>query len=99
MFPTLVWNMQLAPDMASSINASVVDALNGMRGEQRPLERGAGWQSEQTLHSREDMQLLMSCCRRAVHGVIKFLKIGCDELEITGCWGNVLAAGASHRAH
>ena len=31
--------------------------------------------------------------------MLRFLKIGCDDFEVTGCWANILAPGASHRIH
>ena len=35
----------------------------------------------------------------AQKGILRFLRIGCDAFEITGCWANVLAKGAAHKAH
>ena len=32
-------------------------------------------------------------------GVLRFLRIGTRELEITGCWATVLAPRASHKLH
>ena len=39
------------------------------------------------------------CVRRAAAGVLQFLKIGAEAIEITGCWANLYAPGAAHRAH
>ena len=32
-------------------------------------------------------------------GIFEFLRIGYGAFEVTGCWANVLASGAAHRAH
>jgi oxalate decarboxylase/phosphoglucose isomerase-like protein (cupin superfamily) len=36
---------------------------------------------------------------RAAASVLQFLKIGESAIEITGCWMNLYAPGAAHRAH
>ncbi|MBI2311748.1 MAG: 2OG-Fe(II) oxygenase family protein [Betaproteobacteria bacterium] len=99
MFPTLVWKLQLRPELRDAIEAKILAVLDGMRREAPPLAPGEGWQSEQTLHKREDFRELVSCVERAAKSVLRFLQIGYDAIEITGCWATVLARGASHRAH
>jgi uncharacterized protein (TIGR02466 family) len=37
--------------------------------------------------------------RQAVAKILKFLSIGYDAVELTGCWATVLARGASHTIH
>jgi uncharacterized protein (TIGR02466 family) len=99
MFPTLVWKIQLAPALRDTIGAAVLPALQWMRRDLPPLPAGQGWQSTQALHEREELRELTGCIRRGVTGILRFLRIGDDAFEITGCWATVLAPGAAHKAH
>jgi uncharacterized protein (TIGR02466 family) len=99
MFPTLVWKFELEAQMRDAINAKVLAALSRMRADLLPLAAGQGWQSIQTLHTLEDFREFVDCVRRAVAGILRFLRIGYEAFEITGCWANVLARGAEHKAH
>ena len=97
MFPTLVWKLQLKPELHQPMDANILAALKRIRG--APLPLGQGWQSEQQLHKLEEFQDLVSCISRTTLGILRFLRIGYDEFEITGCWANILAPGAAHRMH
>lgn len=96
MFPTLLWKIRLRPELRQQIEAKILEAL---RRDQPRLEPGRGWQSEQTLHRREDLGDLIACVNDAIRSVLRFLRIGYDSFEITGCWATVLAKGAAHRSH
>ena len=91
MFPTLVWKIQLKADLHEAIDAKILSALERMRRGLPKLEPGQGWQSEQTLHEREEFRELISCGAKAAKSVLRFLRIGYDSIEITGCWATVLA--------
>jgi uncharacterized protein (TIGR02466 family) len=99
MFPTLVWKVQLQTRLHKRIDAKALAALARMRRATPPLAPGHGWQSIQTLHTLDDFQELVACVRRVVAGILRFLKIGYDAFEISGCWATVLAAGAAHHLH
>jgi uncharacterized protein (TIGR02466 family) len=99
MFPTLVWKIQLEEGLRNTISARALPALSLMRSQEPPLRPGQGWQSVQTLHTREEFQDLVSPVRHAVAGILKFLRIGYDAFDITACWATVLAPGAEHRVH
>ena len=99
MFPSLVWKIQLEADLRDSLDSSIVAALADMRRELPPLEAGHGWQSAHALHRRAELRELVSCVERGVTSILRFLRIGHDAFEITGCWATVLARGAAHRAH
>ena len=99
MFPTLVWKIQLKPDLHQTIGAKIVRALERMRRGLPQLEPGHGWQSEPVLHEREEFQQLAVCVKDAAKSVLRFLRIGYEHFEITGCWATVLAPGASHKLH
>ena len=99
MFPTLVWKILLEAELRSAIDAKILPALEGIRRGLPRLEAGQGWQSEQTLHAREEFLDLAACVGNATRSVLRFLRIGDQAVEITGCWATVLARGAAHKAH
>jgi len=94
MFPTLLWKIALKAEVYRPLNEKILASL-----EVPKLAPGQGWQSEQTLHRREELGDLVSCVHDATRGVLRFLRIGQEAFEITGCWATVLARGASHRSH
>ena len=99
MFPTLVWKLQLKADIREAMEARILAALQGIRRDLPRLAPGQGWQSAQTLHEREEFRDMVACATHAAKGVLRFLRIGYDAIEITGCWANILARGAAHKAH
>jgi uncharacterized protein (TIGR02466 family) len=99
MFPTLVWNVQLKSELQQAINTKILAALATLRRDLPELRPGQGWQSDQTLHQRDDFQDLVACANNAAKSVLRFLHIGHSAFEITGCWATVLAKGGEHRVH
>ena len=99
MFPTLLWKIQVKPELRDAIDAKILATLGSMRRDLPRLESGHGWQSEQTLHEREEFQDLVACVDNATRSILRFLQIGHDAFEITGCWATVLTRGAAHKAH
>src|SRR6266852_3468225 len=91
MFPTLLWKIRLKPELREGIDAKILGALGALRRGLPELESGRGWQSEQALHEREDFADLVACVGDAARSVLRFLRIGNDAFEITGCWATVLA--------
>jgi uncharacterized protein (TIGR02466 family) len=99
MFPSLVWKIELEAALQDALHAKIATALAELRRELPPLAAGQGWQSAQALHRRDDFAELVSCIERGVAGILRFLRIGHDAFEITGCWATVLARGAAHQTH
>ena len=99
MFPTLVWRVELEDPVREAIETKGLAALARMRLGLPPLARGEGWQSVQTLHELEDFRGLVASARHSVAGILKFLSIGYDAVELTACWATVLARGAAHGRH
>ena len=99
MFPTLVWKISLEPELRDAIDTKVMATLESLRRGLPVLEAGHGWQSEQTLHEREEFQELISCVNHVARSVLRFLRIGYELIEITACWATVLAKGAPHKIH
>jgi len=99
LFPTLVWKIQLRAEVHDPIDASALGLLNALRQGQPELKAGEAWQSAHALHGRVELHELCDCVSRAAASVLQFLKIGAEAIEITGCWVNLYAPGAAHRAH
>ena len=99
LFPTLVWKIQLRAEVHERIDASALGLLHALRQGLPVLQAGEAWQSGHALHGREELHELCDCVSRAAASVLQFLKIGADTIDITGCWANLYAPGASHRAH
>jgi uncharacterized protein (TIGR02466 family) len=99
LFPTLVWKIQLLAGVHEPIDARALGLLHSLRHGQPELKSGEAWQSGHALHRREELHALCDCVSRAAASVLQFLKIGEPEIEITGCWANLYAPGAAHRAH
>ena len=76
MFPTLVWKIQLTNTLRDEINAKVVTTLERLKSDLPALEAGQGWQSEQTLHKREELRELVTCINSVAKSVLRFLRIG-----------------------
>jgi uncharacterized protein (TIGR02466 family) len=99
MFPSLVWKTEIEPVLRDAMGTGILKALADMRRDVPALEPGQGWQSAQDLHEHEAMRELVPCIDHCAKSVLRFLRIGSAELEITGCWATVLAPGASHKLH
>jgi uncharacterized protein (TIGR02466 family) len=98
MFPTFVWKTQLKAQLRDAIEEKILATLSGMRRGVK-LSPGEAWQSEKALHECEELGDFVACVHDAARGVVRFLRIGYDALEVTGCWATVLAQGAAHRMH
>ena len=99
LFPTLVWKIQLRAEVHEPIDAAALGLLHSLRQGQPELKPGEAWQSGHDLHRREELHALCDCVCRAAASVLQFLNIGERAIEITGCWTNLYAPGAAHRAH
>jgi uncharacterized protein (TIGR02466 family) len=99
MFPSLVWKTQIEPGLRDAMRARLLETLADMRRDAPPLVSGQGWQSVRDLHRHEAMRELVPCIEHCGAGVLRFMRIGAADYEITGCWASVLARGASHKLH
>lgn len=98
-FPTCVWKVQLTSAFRQRINSRFLEVINQINPDLDEIPRGGSWQSGQDLHNREEFEDLTSCIHSTAQTVLRFLKIDDNAIEITGCWANVSASGASHAIH
>jgi uncharacterized protein (TIGR02466 family) len=99
LFPTLVWKIQLPAEIVTNQNPTIINAIRKINPKIDDIEEATSWQSHQLLHEEAELEQVMSCIGSAAHKVLRFLNIGSDDIEVTGCWANVISVGASHRMH
>jgi len=98
-FPTFIWKIQLTSQIRQRINSDILNDLNEINRNLAAIPPGGSWQSGQDLHNRDRFSGLVSCIYDTARTVLRFLKVGYEAMEITGCWANVSARGASHAMH
>ncbi len=98
-FPTFVWKIQLTSAFGQRVNSSILQAIKQIKPDLAEIPPGGSWQSGQDLHNHEKLVDLVACIDGTAQTVIRFLKVGHNEIEITGCWANINASGASHAIH
>ena len=99
LFPTFVWNIQLTSEFRERVNSNIFQVINQIKPDLGEIPPGGSWQSGQDLHNREQLVDLISCIDSTAQTVLRFLKVGHNEIEITGCWANISARAASHAIH
>jgi uncharacterized protein (TIGR02466 family) len=99
LFPTSVWKVQVASDVCNRLNSAVRASLEVLNPQFVELAAGESWQSDHQLHALAEYHELVSCIRHTTGTILQFLKVGVAEIELTGCWANVAARGASHPMH
>ncbi len=98
-FPTCVWKIQLTSGFRQKVNSKILQVINEINPDWAEIPPGGSWQSGQDLHNRELLVDLISCIDNTAQTILQFLKVGYDTIEITGCWANIAASGASHAMH
>ena len=98
-FPTCVWKIQLTSGFSRKVNSKILHVINRINPDLAQISPGESWQSRQDLHDCEQLVDLISCIHSTAQTVLQFLKVGYNTIEITGCWANINASGASHATH
>ena len=98
-FPTFVWKIQLTSEFRQRVNSNILQLIDQIKPDLAEIPPGGLWQSGQDLHNREQMMDLISCIDSTAQTVLRFLKVAHNGIEITGCWANINASGASHIIH
>ena len=98
-FPTFVWTIQSTSEFHDRVQTRVLDVLNRMNPDLADISAGKSWQSDHQLYRNEELVDLISCINSTAKTVLRFLKVGYDVIEITGCWATVNSTGTSHAIH
>ena len=99
LFPTLVWKQQLSDEEHAAHRAAVLGLLGAGPSPLPRLSAGESWQSETTLHRRPELRALVTRIERIARAALASLHIGPASFEVTGCWANANARGASRSIH
>ena len=84
-FPTFVWKHDMAVEAYTKINGSIREQILRLvdaSGEDLPPN---GWQTDQDLHQLAEFQELNRYILAASNGVLDFLEVEHEEMQITGC--------------
>jgi len=98
-FPTFIWKIQLTSEIRQRVNSNILQVIDQIKPDLAEIPPGGSWQSGQDLHHRDQMMDLITCIDSTAQTVLRFLKVGHSEIEITGCWANISASGALHAIH
>ena len=98
-FPTCVWKVQLTSAFRQRVNSRFLEVIKQINPDLDEIPRGGSWQSGQDLHNRGELVDFISYLNSSAQTVLRFLKVGGNAIQITGCWANVIARGASHAIH
>lgn len=99
LFPTLVWKMQLSRETYEPMNERMAAKLRELAEATPNLVPGGKLQTDQSLHLLPEFRELKDIIEGAARGILDFLKIIYDSIELTGCWANVSPPGDGHRPH
>ena len=99
LFPTPVWEFQLAPRHFEPISVAILEVVRELRGADPPLAPGTSWQSRSDLQLRPELAGLIVCVHDAAERVLSAPKTAHRGMRITGCWANLNAPGAHHPQH
>lgn len=98
-FPSFVWRACLPPSIYTSLNNSILKELAQIGAPLSRLKIAESWQSDHDLHKHELFAPVINWMKVAADNVLGYLKIVHNGAQLTGCWANVNAPGASHRLH
>jgi uncharacterized protein (TIGR02466 family) len=99
LFPTLVWKQQLEIAEHEVHRAALLSVLSAGPSPMPSLSTGESWQSGTALHRCPDLHGLVSRFERTAAGALASLHIADARFQVTGCWANANAPGASHPVH
>jgi uncharacterized protein (TIGR02466 family) len=99
MFPTFLWKAELRPEIYEPLNDSILQALGQMGAPLYDLKPTESWQSDHGLQERDEFREFVDCVSEAAASALAYLKVGHENVRITGCWANLNASGAEHRLH
>ncbi|NKB20968.1 MAG: hypothetical protein GKS01_10755 [Alphaproteobacteria bacterium] len=99
LFPTFVWMHRLKPEDTKRVNDTIRTKLLSM------LEPGAEklqnfrHQTDQNLHTLPEFQEFSEYLLAATKGVMDFMQVAEEGIEITSCWANINTKGGLTQPH
>jgi uncharacterized protein (TIGR02466 family) len=99
LFPTYLWMHQLNPRDRDRVNSAIREKLTSLRANLPSEVPKQGSQTDQNLHTLPEFQELNKFILAATKGIVDFLKIAEESIEITSCWANINPHGATNPWH
>jgi uncharacterized protein (TIGR02466 family) len=99
LFPTYLWVHQLEPQDQERVSSAIRAKLDSLRSNISGAVPDNSWQTGDDLHTLPEFQELNRCIFAATKGVIDFLQIAEESIEITSCWANINPQGATNPWH
>lgn len=99
LFPTYLWMHQLDPRDSDRVNGAIRAKLKSLRAHYSGEVPRQGWQTDHNLHLLPEFQELNKFIFAATKGIVDFLKVAEESIEITSCWANINPRGATNPWH
>ena len=98
-FPTFVWKFAFNPEVFEPLNEQIKAKLGELLPEDSPIPPSNVRQTEQNLHTHDELKTFTRHAEAATRGVLDFMKVAYEFFASTGCWANVAIKGGCHKAH
>lgn len=99
LFPTFLWQHQLEPAESDRINSAFRAKLAELMEKNASDSPAKVLQTVQDLHTLPELQEFSRTVLTAARGVMDFLNVAEEGIEITSCWANINPSGASNPPH
>lgn len=99
LFPTFVWMHRLTPEDTTRINHTIRTKLLSLLTPGADKLQNFRHQTEQNLHTLNEFQEFNQVLLTAAKGVIDFMQVAEEGIEITSCWANINTKGGVTQPH
>jgi len=99
LFPTFVWKFAFNPEVFGPLNEQIKAKLRGLLPEDGVVPPSIVWQTEQNLHTHDELKTFTRHAEAGTRGVLGFMKVAYEFFASTVCWSNVAIKGGWHKAH
>jgi hypothetical protein len=99
LFPTFVWTHRLKPEDTTRVNDTIRTKLLSLLQPGAAKRKNFRHQTEQNLHTLPEFQEFNQYLRAATKGVMDFMQIAEEGIEITSCWANINTKGGFTQPH
>src|SRR5258708_16408268 len=82
-FPTPIWIVDLQPAFAEAFNKRLLDEIERMTGERKPVAVGSTWQTDPNMQELPQFAELTELLRKAVKASLDFMQVEYRDFAIT----------------
>lgn len=99
LFPTFVWTHRLKPEDTTRVNDTIRTKLLSLLQPGAAKRKNFRHQTEQNLHTLPEFQEFNQYLLAATKGVMDFMQVAEEGIEITSCWANINTKGGFTQPH